>query len=82
MLQSVPSSVDSEENEEQNGEAPKRGTSIAEEGQGNSYDWCQPQYHSDIDEDVEEEDAQHTITIYPTKRIWLPFSKMHKSQYE
>lgn len=40
--------IHAEEYEQQDGEAPKRGTSIAEERQGNTDDRSQPQYHTYI----------------------------------
>ena len=67
----VATGIDAQEDEEQQGKAPKRTASVTEEGQGDADDRCKTQYHAHIDEDVEEENAQHTIAIDSAELEWL-----------
>ena len=49
----IAASIDAEENEEQQCEAPKRRSTVAEEGQGNADDGCKSQHHAHIDKYME-----------------------------
>ena len=74
--------IHTEENEEQQSESPQRGTAIGEEGERNTDDRSQAQHHSHIDEQVEKEDAEHTIPIDSSHRVRLSFSKCDESPNE
>ncbi len=78
----APSGIYPEENEEQDGETPERRAAIAEEGQGDADDGGQAEYHPDVDEDVEEEDAQHAVPIDAAKRVWLSLGQMQEAEDE
>ena len=78
----VATGVYSQKYEQQDCEAPKTGTSIAEERQGDADNWREPQYHAHIDEKVEEEHAQHAITIDAPELERLPFGQLNESQYQ
>lgn len=78
-LQPIAAGIDAQEDEEQDGEAPQRGASVAEEGQGNADDGRQTQHHTHIDEDMEEEHRQDTIAIHTPERIGLSFSQMDEA---
>ena len=49
----IAASIDAEEDEEQQCEAPKRRSTVAEEGQGNADDGCKSQHHAHIDKYME-----------------------------
>ena len=49
--------IDAQEDEKQEGEAPKGGTTVGKERQGDADDGREAQHHAYVDEDMEEEDA-------------------------
>ena len=49
----IAASIDAEEDEEQQCEAPNRRSTVAEEGQGNADDGCKSQHHTHIDKYME-----------------------------
>lgn len=71
-----PAGVEAEEDAQQDGETPERTAAIAEEGQGDADDRRQTQHHAHVDEDVEKEDAQHTVAIDAAELKRLSFSQM------
>ena len=63
----MPARVNTQENKQQDGEAPQRRATIAEEWQWNTNNRCQAQHHADIDKYMKQEDAEHTIAIDASK---------------
>ena len=59
--------IDPDQDKEEEGEAPERRAPIAEEGQRDPNHRDEPQHHTYIDEEVEEQDRGHTIAIDPTE---------------
>ena len=53
----IPAGINAQEYEQQQRESPKRGTTIAEEWQRNTYDGCQSQDHPHIDKEMEQKHA-------------------------
>ena len=74
--------VEGKEDEEQERKAPERGAAVAEEGQRDADDGRQPQHHADIDEDVEEEDAEHTVAVDAPEAVGLSLGQMDEPQDE
>ena len=77
-----PPRIYSQKDEKQDGEAPQGGAAVTEEGQRNSDDGSETQDHADVDEDMEEQDAQYTISIYARVGVRLPFGKVNEAQDE
>ena len=71
-----------QKDEEQDGEAPEGGTAVTEEGQRNSDYGSEPEDHSDVDKDMEKQDAQYTISIYARVGVRLPFGEVNEAQDE
>ena len=80
--EAIATCIHAEEDEEQDGEAPERGTAVTEEGQRNADDRGETQHHADIDEDVEEEDAHDGIAVDAPKGVGLAFGKVDEAQDE
>ena len=74
--------VDAQKDEEQQGEAPKGGAAVAEEGQRNAYDGHDAHYHAHVDEQMEEEDAQHAVAVDAAEAGELPLAQPHEAQDE
>ena len=74
--------IEGEEDEEQEGEAPERGAAVAEEGQRDADDRGQTEHHADVDEDMEEEDAEHTVTVDAAETVGLPLRQVDETQDE
>lgn len=74
--------INTQEDEKEDGESPKRGTSVAEEGQGDADDRGQSEHHAYVDEYMEEEDAGHAIAIDTSKLEWLSFRNLHQTGNE
>ena len=74
--------IDTQEDEQQEGEPPQRRTAIAEERQRNAYHRRQSKHHSHIDKQVEEEYRHHRIAIYAAKAHGLALGKMDETQDE
>ena len=74
--------VDAEEDEEQQRESPKRGATVAEEGERDADDRCEAQHHSHIDEHMEEEDAQHAIAVDAPEAEGLSLGQLDEPQYQ
>ena len=68
--------IDSQEDEEQDGESPKRRTTVAEEGQRNANNGCETDDHSDVDEHVEQQDAHDAVAIDAPISVVLEFGKV------
>ena len=81
-LEAVAAHVDTQENEEENGKAPERGASVTEERKGNADYRRKAQHHAHVDEDMEQEDAHHAITIDAAKDIGLPLGQVDKAKDE
>lgn len=77
----IPARIYPEEDEQQYREAPKRRAAVREERQRDADDRRQSQDHPDIDEQVEEEYAQHAVAVYPSELEWLAFCHMYQSEY-
>ena len=71
----VSSCIDSEEDKEKDGKAPERRASITEERKRDADNRSKPQYHTDINKHVKEEDTEYTITIYSPKLEGLSLGK-------
>ena len=71
-----------EEDEEQDGESPEGGTSVTEEGERDADYGSESDDHADIDEDMKEQDAKHTITIDTRKGVRLTFCQIEQAQNE
>ena len=69
----MPARVNTQENKQQDGEAPQRRATIAEERQGDTNHRGQSQHHSHIDKYVEQEDTQHRLAIHPSETVRLSF---------
>lgn len=69
----VPEGILPDENEQQDGKCPQGGASIAQERQWNPDDRQQRQGHADVDEDMEEKEGGHRISIYLTEFCSLTF---------
>ena len=82
MHKAIASGIHTKENEEQQREAPKRTTAIAEEGQRNANYGGQPQHHADIDEEMKEEDAQYAVSIDAAKGVGLSLCQIDEPQNE
>ena len=78
----ISSGINPQEDEEQDGETPKRTTSITEERQRNTDNRCQAEHHAHIDKQVEEEHTQHAISIHSPKLEGLPLRQMYQPQYQ
>ena len=75
-------SIYSQEDEEQNGKAPKRTTTITEERQRNTDYRRQSQHHSYINKQVEQENTQHAIAVYSSELERLSLCQVYQSQYQ
>ena len=62
-----------QKDEQQNGESPQRGASIAEKRQRNADYGCESQHHTYVDEQVEEENPQYTIAVHSAEACFLAF---------
>ena len=82
MHKAIASGIHTEENEEQQREAPKRTAAIAEEGQRNANYGGQSQHHADIDEEMKEEDAQYAVSIDAAKGVGLSLCQIDEPQDE
>lgn len=78
----IAASINAEEDEEQQCEAPKRRAAVAEEGQWNTDDRREAQHHAHIDEHMEEEDAQHTVAIDTSELERLSLGKVDETEYQ
>ena len=76
----MPTGINTQEDEQQDGKAPQRGATIAEERQGNTDHRRQSQHHTHVDKHMEKEDAQYRVAIYPSETVWLSFSQVYQSQ--
>ena len=74
----ISSRINSKEDEKQDGETPKRTTTITEEWQRNTNDRSETQHHSHIDEQVEEEDTQYAIAIHSSELEGLSLCQMNQ----
>ena len=71
--------IHSEEDEEKGRESPEGWASVTEEWQRYAYDGCHTEYHTDIDEEVEEEYAYNTVAIDSSEGVGLSFGKDNES---
>lgn len=76
----VPRRIDTEEDEEKKGKAPKGRTAVAEEGKRDADDRGKTEHHAHIDEDMEQENTQNTIAIDSAKLEGLSLRKMDQPQ--
>ena len=74
--------INTQENKEEQREAPQRRAAIGEERQRNTNNGRQTQHHAYIDKDMEQEYGQHTITINSAKGLGLSLGQMDESQYQ
>lgn len=56
--------VEAEEDEEEDGESPEGGASVAEEGQGDAYDGAKADYHADVNTEVEDEVGCDAVGVH------------------
>ena len=77
-----PPRVYPQKDEEQDGEAPQGGTAITKEGQRNSDYGSETEDHSDVDKDMEEQNAEYAISIYACVGVRLPFCQINEAQDE
>ena len=82
LLLLFPSCINAQEDKQQDGESPKRRTAITEERQGDTDDGSETNNHPYVDKDMEEQYAQHTITIDTSIGVSLAFGKIEQSQNE
>ena len=75
----IAAGIDTQEDEKKEGEAPERGTTIAEERQRDTNDGRQAEHHADIDKDVEEEDAQNTVAVDTPEGVRLAFRQVNEA---
>lgn len=74
--------IDAEEDEEEYCEAPKRRAAVAEEGEGNADNGAEPNHHSYVDAEVENEVACHAIGVDAPERRWLPLGNGYYAQHK
>ena len=74
--------VYAEEDEKQDGESPEGGASVTEEGERDADYGSESDNHADIDEDMKEQDAKHTITVDTRKGVRLAFCQIEQAQNE
>lgn len=74
--------IDSQENEEKNGEAPKRTAAITEERQRYANYRRQSENHAYVDKNVHDKDAQYAVSINSSKLERLPFRQDNEAQDE
>lgn len=74
-----PAGVESQEDKEQDSESPEGRTTIAEERQRNTDNRRQTGHHTNVDEEVEEEDGRHAITIDTAEEGALPLRKYNQT---
>lgn len=72
--------VQAQEDEQQNGKTPKRRSPITEKREGNTDDRSQAQHHTDVDEQVEQEDTGHRVAVDPSEGGSLPLGQVEQSQ--
>ena len=72
--------VQTQEDEQQNGEAPKRRPSVTEKRERNANDRSQAQHHTDVDEQVEQKDAGHRVAVDPSEGGSLPLGQVNQPQ--
>ena len=78
-LMDTPPGIQPQEDKQQDGKSPKRGSSITEQRQGNADDRRQPQYHTYINKEVKEENTEHTISIHTDEAGMLPFRQRYQT---
>ena len=71
--------IHAQKNKEKKCESPQRWASVTEEWQRYAYDGCHAEYHTDIDEEVEEEYAYNTVAIDSSEGVGLSFGKDNES---
>src|SRR5690606_13852090 len=72
--------IEFQENEYKDGESPERRTAIADKGQRNSHNRRQTDRHSDIDEQVDDQNTGHAVAVYARKFRSLPFGEEDEPQ--
>lgn len=76
----VPRRIYTEEDEEKKGEAPKGRPAITEERKRDADDRSKTEHHAHIDENMEQENTQHTIAIDSAKLEGLSLRKVNQPQ--
>lgn len=67
-----PAGVQTQENKQKDGERPKRRSSVTEEGERNTDNRSQADGHTNVDCQVEEQDAGHAVAIHAAENRALP----------
>lgn len=71
--------VEADGDEEQYREGQKGGTTVGEHRQGNTNHGHKADGHTNIDKDVEQEDARNAVAIYPAEGLILAFAHLHQA---
>ena len=65
-----------QQDKKKNGESPKRGAAVAEEGKRNTNHRHDTDHHPHVDDQVKEEDAHHGIAVDPPENGGLSLRQL------
>ena len=74
--------IDTDEDKQQQGEAPQRGAAVADERQRDADDRNESDGHADVDDEVEEQHRCHPIAIHAHKGALVPLGQHDDAEDE